>query len=146
MGRIRNATLIATLKLKARRGHWDSRFLAYYKVPNVHNSHVRAFIMRGFASGLVVTATTNGHHAANSLHYQARAADLGLRGPEVGTARGLRKMIRFQKREFARRSRYHHTELIGPTNNRIILRGHATTLAEHTALEDAHDNHVHGAF
>jgi hypothetical protein len=56
-------------------------------------------------------------------------------------------MRRFQKREFARARRVHgYTELIGPINNACILRGHPTTLPEGTALEQAHDNHVHGGF
>jgi hypothetical protein len=132
--------------LKAKAGRWDSRYLRYYNVPSISNPSCRAFIMRGFAAGLVVTATTNGTHAPGSFHYRKRAVDLGLRGPEVGTARGRRKMEKFQRSEFSKRGRYHHTELIGPINNRIILRGRATILAEGAALENAHDNHVHGAF
>jgi hypothetical protein len=135
------------LRLKAKAGIWDSRYCRYYNVPLPTNIHVKRFIMRGFAAGLVVTATTNGRHAPGSLHYSRRAADLGLRSPEVGTARGRRKMEKFQAHEFARAQRVRgYTELIGPINDKIILRGNNTTLAEHTALEDAHDNHVHGGF
>lgn len=141
-----NRALYAYLRAKAAAGIWDSRYCGYFHVPLPSNKSVRRFIMRGYVAGLVPTATTNGTHAPGSLHYQKRAADLGLRGPEINTARGIAKMRRFQSKEFARRGRYHHTELIGPINNQIVLRGHATALAEHSDLEDAHDNHVHGGF
>lgn len=141
-----NRTLAVRLRAKARLGRWDARYCAYFHVPVPSNPRVRAFITRGYAAGLVPTATTNGRHAAHSLHYLRRAADMGLRGPEVGTARGLRKMARFQKSEFRKRAKYHHTELIGPTNARCILGGRVSPLREHTTLEDAHDNHVHGGF
>ena len=139
--------LLSYLRLKAKAGKWDKRFVRYFNVPEPRNGHVKRFIMRGFAAGLVATATTNGKHAPGSLHYGGRAADLGLRSNEIGTARGRRKMEKFQAAEFARARRVGgYTELIGPINNKIILQGRATTLAEHTALEDAHDNHVHGGF
>lgn len=140
-------TLQTRLRAKALIGRWDSRYCGYFNVPVPRNVHVRRFITRGFARGLVPTATTNGTHAVHSLHKLGRAADLGLRGPEVGTARGLRKMERFQKREFNRAQKIKgYTELIGPTNFRCILQGRNVVLGEHTPLEDAHDNHVHGGF
>lgn len=139
--------LVAYLRLKARAGKWDSRFVRYFHVPEPTNIHVKRFIMRGFYYGLVCTATTNGQHAPGSLHYSRRAADMGLRSDEIGTARGKRKMEKFQRKEFARARRVGgYTELIGPINNRVILQGRATVLAEGTALENQHDNHVHGGF
>lgn len=134
------------LMLKSKAGIWDSRYLRYYGIPSIANKACRKFIMRGYAAGLVVTATTNGRHAPGSYHYQKRAVDLGLRRGEIGTAYGRHKMEKFQRSEFSKRGRYHHRELIGPINNRIILMGRATVLAEGAALENAHDNHVHGAF
>jgi hypothetical protein len=134
------------LRAKAALGRWDRRYCAEYHVPVPSNPRVRRFIMRGFALGLVPTATTNGVHAASSFHKLGRAADMGLRGPEVGTDKGKRRLNRFQRREFGNRRRLHHIELIGPINNRVILMGKTTTLPEGSTLEQAHDNHVHGAF
>lgn len=134
------------LILKARTGRWDNRYCRYFNVPLPRTNAVKRFIMRGFGAGLVVTATTNGVHAPGSYHKLGRAADLGLRSGEIGTARGLRKMQRFQESEFRRHATLGHLELIGPINNRVILRGRVSPLSEGTALEQAHDNHVHGAF
>ena len=139
--------LVLRLRAKAALGRWDRRYCDYFHVPVPSNVHVRRFITRGFALGLVPTATTNGQHAAHSLHYLKRAADMGLRGPEIGTARGLRRMRRFQRAEFNRAKRVKgYTELIGPINDACILQGRPTTLAEGSVLEQAHDNHVHGGF
>lgn len=134
------------LRLKARSGRWDARYLRYYGVRGNVSSAVKRFIMRGYAAGLVVTSTTGGSHAPGSFHPQGRAADLGLRRSEIGTARGLRKMRKFQRQEFARRGSTHPQELIGPDNRVNILRGRPQPIAEGSALEQAHDNHIHGAF
>lgn len=126
------------LRRKARKGIWDHRFL------NGHadvNGATRRFIMRAVAAGLEVTSTTDGVHAATSYHYGGRAADVGGR-TRFGRLR-MRKMRRFQRQEFQRRGRY--LELFGPVNDHCVKNGTPLTLAEHSALEDLHDNHVHGA-
>jgi hypothetical protein len=146
-----NRTLRMYLTAKARLGRWDSRYLAYNGVASNVTAAVKAFITRGYAAGLVPTSTTGGSHAPNSLHYPrggvGHAADLGLRSEEVGTAKGRRKMEKFQAAEFKRdqRGRVRLTELIGPSNRLVILRSKTSPLAEGAALEQAHDNHVHGA-
>lgn len=128
---------------KGRLGRYDKRMLAYNNVPHVSNKHVQRFIAQGYGAGLVPTATTNGKHASGSYHKLGRAADMGLRRGEIGTKKGLRKLRGFQDRQWKRGG---HTELLGPINSRCILKGHRTTLAEGSALENQHDNHVHGAF
>jgi hypothetical protein len=55
-------------------------------------------------------------------------------------------MERFQRAEFGRRAKTHAVELIGPINDQIVLAGGVSPLPEGAALEDQHDNHVHGAF
>lgn len=136
------------LRLKAKSGKWDDRYALYHDVPTHVTPAVKRFITRGFAEGLVPTATTNGVHAAHSYHKfrPGRAADLGVRRDEVGTAKGRKRMVRFQTAEFRRRGRTKPIELIGPHNNLIILKGRHQPLPEHAPLEDQHDNHVHGAF
>lgn len=142
-----NARLHTYLKFKARVGLWDKRYCAYYNVPVVRDRWVRRFITRGYAHGLVPTATTNGVHAIGSYHKRGKAADMGVRSSEVGTATQMHKLRRFQRSEYKRwhRGRSHATELIGPINNLVVLRGIHSPLAEGTDLENAHDNHVHGA-
>lgn len=140
------------LLLKARSGAWDMRYCRETGVAMNVTPWVKMYITRGFAAGLVPTSTTGGTHAPRSYHTPVetvwgrcgRAADLGLRAGEVGTARGRRKMERFQRAEYARRSQHGITELIGPVNNRIILDGRPQVLAEGSPLENQHDGHVHG--
>ena len=141
------------LLLKARTGRWDDRYHRETPwVPIVANKRVRGFITRAFAAGLIPTATTNGVHSPGSYHGKGRAADVGLRGPEVGTAKGRRKMEKFQRAEYLRFLKHQHqgrpraVELIGPVNNRIVLRGVVTPLPEGLPLENQHDDHCHGAF
>jgi hypothetical protein len=141
-----DAALVSYLRLKARSGRWDKRYLRYYGVDGNVTSAVKRFIMRAYAAGLVPTSTRGGRHAPGSYHYSGRAADIGLRRGEVGTARGLRKMVVFQRSEYKREGKYNHQELIGPDNARNVLRGSRTPVSEGTSLEQAHDNHVHGAF
>lgn len=93
---------------------------------------VQQAIVRGNKAGLLVTSTTDGTHSPGSLHYTGRAADFG------GYVQ--QDKINFQNSEWARGGQ---TELIGPTNGQTILGGSRTTLSEGTALEQAHDNHVH---
>lgn len=71
---------------------------------------------------------------------------MGLRSHEIGTRKGLKRMQAFQTAEFHSRGKHRPTELLGPINYRCILGGRVITLAEHSALEDEHDNHVHGGF
>jgi len=134
------------LTLKAKLGKWDDRYCRYYSVPTGVNAATKRFIMRGFASGLVVTATTNGVHAPGSYHGKHQAADMGLRSGEVGTVTGLKKMERFQRAEYSRRGKTQPLELLGPINAMCVLRGSPTVLGEGSTLETQHDNHVHGAF
>jgi len=134
------------LTLKAQLGRWDARYCRYYGVPIDVNAATRRFVTRGFAAGLVVTATTNGGHAPGSYHYRRQAADLGLRSEEVGTAKGRRKLEAFQRAEYAARAANRPLELLGPLNAQCVLRGSPTVLAEGAALEQQHDDHVHGAF
>src|SRR3954464_15484735 len=116
------ASLRAYLVLKARTGRWDARYCRYYGVPSKGLSDwVRRFLTRGVAAGLVPTATTNGKHSAQSYHSDGRAGDLGLPVSLIGTAKGRKRLKRFQATEYHHRLAYAHTELIGPTNNQAIL-------------------------
>lgn len=138
--------LRAYLVLKAKTGVWDARYCRYYAVPSSGlTPWVRAFLTRGVAAGLVPTATTNGKHSATSYHEDGRAGDLGLVESLVGTKTGRKRLERFQGAEYSRRHRLGHTELLGPVNGLCVLRGRPVTLAEGAALEDMHDDHVHGA-
>lgn len=134
------------LNAKARLGLWDHRMHSYYNVPTNVNKHVKAFIVRGWRHGLVPTATTNGTHAIHSMHYSGDAADLGSRR---GDKNPTRRKQRFQEAEYSawrKGKRRSMVELIGPNNNAVVLGGQHSPLAEHSSLEDAHDNHVHGGF
>jgi lysozyme len=141
-----NDALRVMLVCKARLGRWDDRYCLFFGPPTDVTDEVKRFITRGYAMGLVPTSTTNGTHAATSFHFQRRAADMGLRSDLVGTEKGLRRMERFQRREFSRRDKTHPLELIGPINDHTVLSGVVSALGEGTNLEEAHDNHVHGAF
>lgn len=116
---------------------------------------LRPVIRRAHRAGLVVTTTTDGVHAAGSWHYVirgrntvGRAVDFGLPGPLVGTMKGARMLEAFQRAEYtrARRLRFRtYLEVIGPINGLCVLQGRPAGLVEGTALEQAHDNHVHVA-
>jgi hypothetical protein len=105
---------------------------------------VRAYVRRGVAAGLVCTSTTDGQHAPSSFHFSGRAADLGLPASLIGTAKGRNRMVTFQRKEA--HGPIHHAELFGPDNHANVKNGQIITLQEGTALENQHDNHVHGAF
>jgi hypothetical protein len=114
---------------------------------------VKRAIVRGVNAGLVVTSTTDGVHSPTSLHSpsgplrRGRAVDLGLRPSEVGTIEGRRKLRAHQRSEF-RRFRSNPTrfrELIGPVNDRVVLRARHAPLPEGSGLEDQHDDHLHVA-
>lgn len=142
-------TLRAYLRAKAILGSFDDRMFDYYDVPHVDNAAVRRAVRRGYAAGLVVTSTTNGRHAPGSYHYLGDAVDQGLIPGEIGTAKGRRRLVRFQRAEIARWRRGRLTrllELIGPDNEAVILRGGETDLVDGTPLENEHDNHVHEAY
>jgi len=146
-----NRALIALLRAKGRRNRFDKRMLSYNHVPNDINDHVRQFIARGYGAGLVPTFTTNGQHSAGSFHKMkpGAAADLGLRKELIGTRKGHDRMVKFQRAElkaFRAGRRDHMKELLGPDNRAAVLKGAETDLTEGTALEQQHDNHVHGAF
>lgn len=154
---VRNPTgarLRAYLTLKARLGQFDKRMCGYYGVdPNV-NAECKKAICRAFVAGLVPTSTTGGKHAPGSFHGQrnsqgqGRAVDFGLRKELVGTKKGYARLATFQRKEFWRRSqkKVKPAELIGPINALTVLRYQHTGLSEGSALEQAHDNHVHVAF
>lgn len=129
------------------RGRFAVRFHAW--MLQDHPGHLtpacQRFIVRATRAGLVVTSTTDGSHATNSFHFTrpGQAVDVGLPGHLVGTAKGQRRMVRFQRREARHPSRFH--ELFGPANSLCVKNGQRITLQEGTGLENLHDNHVHGA-
>ena len=141
-----NRALRRLLTIKGRLGIWDPRMHLFFGVPTDVTADVKRFIARGYGRGLVPTATTNGQHAPGSFHFQHRAADMGVRTDEIGTARAARKLVRFQRAQFRRFRRTGAVELIGPDETRVVLRAVATRLAPHDPLAVQHDNHVHGAF
>lgn len=109
----------------------------------VYRIVLRRAIRRGQRHRLIVTSTNGGQHAEHSYHKVLRAVDMGG---------SLADMTRFQQEEYFRHKRYvkrHnrplYQELFGPDNRYCISQGHPVTLAEHSALEDLHDNHVHAA-
>lgn len=148
MAKPTKAALRTYLNVKAKAGVFDRRMCADYGVPVPMNASVRKAICRAWVAGLVPTATSNGTHAPGSYHKTGQAVDFGLRPPEVGTLAGLNKLITFQRKEFwrARVGKIKPVELIGPTNNLVILRGGRSPLVEGTTLEQMHDTHVHEAY
>jgi hypothetical protein len=100
------------------------------------------------ASDAFLKKHPNGVHAVHSWHHPdahgiGHAADMGLEDRLVGTQEGLRRMVSFQHHESQDPSRFN--ELFGPDNFTNVKNGSHMTLAEGTALENQHDNHVHGA-
>jgi hypothetical protein len=151
-----NAKLKAFLTLKARLGRFDKRMCMHFAVdPNV-NAGCRAAICRAYAAGLVPTSTTGGKHAPGSFHKrknaqgEGEAVDFGVRSDLVGTAKAAQMLADFQLKEHQRfhnhKLQHDLVELIGPTNTLIVLADAETDLAEGTALENQHDNHVHEAY
>lgn len=134
---------------KARRGHFDQRMCSLHGVSPQVNPATQRFIARAYAARLIPTSTTGGQHSPTSYHPRGMAADVGVVPALVGTRTHRRRLVKFQRAEFAAWERGEHTrmlELIGPGNNRVILSGRQSPLAEGSALENQHDNHVHGAF
>jgi hypothetical protein len=115
---------------------------------NISDECKRA-IVRGVRAGLVVTATTDGDHSGTSLHYPrnttsglGEAVDFGVKPQDVGDPKAVARRERFQRAEFAR-GPSNYRELFGPSNLHNAKNGVHINLAEGTALETAHDNHVH---
>lgn len=138
---------------KALMGWGDDRMFAYYGKSHRVNRGCRRAARRANAAWLVVTSTTDGAHAPGSFHNPiggvGRAVDFGLPAHLVGTAKGRRMLVRYQRKEFnawRRGRRPALVELIGPDNNMIVLRGRHAPLPEGNPLENQHDNHVHEAF
>lgn len=140
-------TLRAFLRVKAARKVYDERMFHYYGgIPSNVIEHAKRATRRGYARGLVVTATRNGQHSKTSLHPSGRGLDLGLIESEIGTDTGRRRLVNFQRSEYqewAAGNRPGLVELIGPDNNLIVLRGQRASLPEGSPLENQHDNHVH---
>lgn len=101
----------------------------------------KRFIVRAINAGLRVTSTTGGVHTPGSFHYPRRF--LGAKGRAVDVAGPHDRMVAFQRREHERGRRYY--ELFGPDNRMNRKYGGVLRLREGSALEQLHDNHVHGA-
>lgn len=129
------------LRRKAKKKQWDPRFL------NGHgpvDSSLHWVIMEAFLYGLVVTSTTGGVHSKFSLHYSGRAVDFGVEAGLVGTLTAKLRLLRFQRHMHSKHGR-RLAELFGPSNRANRKWGKALQLAEGSALEQLHDNHVHVA-
>lgn len=141
--------LRAYLFSKARLGLWDSRYCKYYGVPCNVTPTLRRVLTKGFALGLVPTATSNGQHAPNSYHGQrdpqgrVKALDMGNRTDKIGTQAGLRRMQAHQRWLFDHYRELGLAEVIGPINDKCVLAGRPVTLAEGSDLEQMHDTHTH---
>lgn len=131
---------------------WRGRFAVRFHrwMLNGHPGNVtpacQRFIVRATRAGLVVTSTTGGSHARTSFHFSkplGRAVDVGLPATLVGTEKGKRRMVRFQRAEARHPSRFF--ELFGPANSLCVKNGQRISLTEGSALENLHDTHVHGA-
>lgn len=138
------------LREKARRGEYDRRYFDFFGVDANVTPKLKQAVTRAYAIGLVPTSSTGGQHAPNSFHKQkdangrGRAVDLGNRTFTPPIIR-QKRMLEFQRGEFNRAlaNRPDWVEVIGPDNNMIILRHGRSPLAEGSALETQHDNHVH---
>jgi hypothetical protein len=120
--------------------------MSYDGRPGNVTRRIRSVIRRAHKHGLTVTATTNGTHASGSWHYVIRGRN--TKGHAVDLAGPRNRMEAFQRSEYARAKRYRfrtYKEIIGPLNGLIVLQGRPTGLVEGTALEQAHDTHVHVA-
>lgn len=133
---------------------WRGRFARHFHpwMLNQHPGNItpacERYIVRATRAGLIVTSTTDGTHAPGSFHtaragLPGRAVDVGLVPSLVGTGRGLRRMVRFQRREARHPTRF--LELFGPANSLNVKDGRRISLVEGTPLETQHDTHVHGA-
>lgn len=109
--------------------------------PGNVSAGIKAAIARGVAHDLYVTSTSTGGHASSSWHFPWNNRD-GL-GHGVDMAGAYNDMVAWQNSELARGEDL--LELIGPDNDACAKNGSRYTLGEGTALETAHDNHVHRA-
>jgi hypothetical protein len=107
--------------------------------PTNVSADVKRVIVRANRAGLYVTSTTDGGHASTSYHYSGRAVDVAA----PMTSAGIALMVKFQ-RELAS-SPGSYLEVFGPDNSACVKNGTRISLAEGTALENQHDNHVHVA-
>lgn len=153
---LRNPTrtgLRVWMRVKARRGRYDDRMFRYYGVSPKVNIGCRRAARRAVAAGLVPTSTlrnngTGSWHDQRNANGEGHAIDFGLIETEIGTARGRRRMLRFQGAEHRRHrdgELPRMLELIGPDNGLVVLRDTETSLPEGTPLETQHDTHVHEA-
>jgi hypothetical protein len=110
--------------------------------PGNINEPCKRAIVRGVRAGLVVTSTTDGGHADESLHFVGQAVDFGVRPSEVGSPGAMKHKEKFQRKEFARGVR-NYRELYGPSNFHNAKNGVRTDLIEGSGLEQNHDTHVH---
>lgn len=146
-----NDRLRRYLTLKARLGRFDKRMCLHYGVDPRVNAGCRKAICRAYVAGLVPTATTGGAHAPGSWHYRKNGSNEGC-AVDIGHRRddryGPQRKAKFHDAEWRRAlsGKIRPVELIGPHNSKTILRGSRTSLAEGSALETAHDNHVHEAY
>lgn len=153
----------AFLIAKARRGKFDERFFTFHGVNGKVNSGCRRAATRAYAALLVPTDTLRPQGSSGSYHAQRNRLGQGLgidfgnipglRPGERGWPEGRKRLVRFQAAEHKRHTapgaaaKYGNlVELIGPDNGLVILRDHQTNLAEGSALETQHDNHVHEAY
>lgn len=130
------------LRAKARRGHWDDRMLMGH--PDVDPS-LHPIIMEALGHyRLIVTSTADGVHAPGSFHYRRRAVDFGVVRSLVGRIIARLRLTRFQ-RHLHRKHGKKLTELFGPSNRANRKWGRPLVMAEGSALEELHDDHVHVA-
>lgn len=107
--------------------------------PSNVTERIKTIVVAANKAGLYVTATTNGTHASTSYHYQGRAVDVAAPMDSAGIAR----MVKFQRELASHPAGF--LEVFGPDNGACVKNGVRISLAEGTALEDQHDNHVHVA-
>jgi hypothetical protein len=98
----------------------------------------KRFVQRAVNAGLYITSTTGGRHSPTSYHYTRPL------GRAVDVAGPWEKMIAFQRAESANRAE-EYLELFGPDNAVQVKNGQRFAFSEGEALENMHDNHVHGA-
>lgn len=109
-------------------------------------AEAKAAIARQFRRGMYVTATYEGEpgdgvHSTTSGHYLQNQPDGRGRCFDCGSG-SFDTMVAAQNAEAKLASAY-MVELIGPDNDCCYKNGIQYTLVEGSALETAHDNHIH---